>query len=224
MKKFIFLLPVLLMAVFVNVQAQENLKWGVMAGMNVSKLSSTGFDSKIGYHVGVKAELGLPQLANGVFVDAAALISAKGSKTDMGDLGSQKINATYLDIPIHIGYKYAVNEKFNIFGSFGPYAAIGLFGKTKVEELDYSDEGDLINVSEKYNTFGNDGFKRFDFGLGFRIGAELNNKYQISLSYDFGLLKTYESKFEIDDEDYQEIDLGSGAKNRNLTISIAYLF
>lgn len=168
MKK-VSLLIAFIAAIFVNVQAQENLKWGLMAGMNVSKLSSTGFDSKIGYHVGVKAELGLPQLANGVFVDAAALISAKGSKTDMGDLGSQKINATYLDIPIHIGYKYAVNEKFNIFGSFGPYAAIGLFGKTKVEELDYSDEGDLINVSEKYNTFGNDGFKRFDFGWAFAL-------------------------------------------------------
>ena len=42
-----------------SINAQDNLKWGVMAGMNVSKYTITGFDSRIGFHAGVKAELGL---------------------------------------------------------------------------------------------------------------------------------------------------------------------
>lgn len=217
----ILLLIAIVTAGFTTANAQENLKWGVTAGMNVSKLSTTGLDSKIGYHLGVKAELGLPQLADGVFLDAAALLSAKGAKTDLGDLGNQKINANYLEVPVFIGYKYAINDNFSVFGKFGVYFSYGLFGKTNVEEMDYDDNGDIIHNKIKYDTFGDDGFKRFDMGLGLRVGTEINKKYQISIGYDFGLLKTYKTKFEEGD---MEIDLSSGAKNRNLSISVAYMF
>lgn len=207
-----------------SVNAQDNLKWGVVAGMNVSKMSTAGLDNKIGYHVGVRAELGLPQVANGLYLDAAALISAKGAKTDAGDLGGINVNATYLEIPIHVGYKYAVNDNFNVFGSFGPYVGIGLFGKTKVDELDYDSSHELVNTSYKYNTFG-DGYKRFDMGLGLNVGVEIQQKYRISLGYDFGLLKAFDAASENNgDDEEMEINLASGAKNRNLTISVAYMF
>lgn len=207
-----------------SVNAQDNLKWGVVAGMNVSKLSTAGLGNKIGYHVGARAELGLPQVANGLYLDAAALLSAKGAKTDAGDLGGINVNATYLEIPIHVGYKYAINENFNVFGSFGPYVGIGLFGKTKVDELDYNGSHELVNTSYKYNTFG-DGYKRFDMGLGLNVGVEIQQKYRISLGYDFGLLKAFDAASENNgDDEEMEINLASGAKNRNLTISVAYMF
>lgn len=223
MKRILLLVAIVATSVM-SVNAQENLKWGVVAGMNLSKMSTTGLDSKVGYHVGVRAELGLPQVANGLYLDASALLSAKGAKMDFGDLGSQKINANYLEIPIHIGYKYAVNDNFSVFGSFGPYFSYGLFGQTKVEELDYDDEYELINTSNKYDTFGDDGLKRFDCGLGLRVGVEIKKIYRVALGYDFGLTETYKSKFEAGEENYEELDFGSGAKNRNLTISVAYMF
>lgn len=223
MKK-ILLLVAIMAASLSTVNAQDGFKFGVTAGMNVAKMSATGLDSKVGYNLGVKAELGLPQLANGVYVDGAVLFTSKGAKMDFGDLGSQKINSNYLEIPIHIGYKYAINDNFNVFGSFGPYFAFGIGGKTKVEELDYTDDDELIRVSEKYDTFGDDGLKRFDLGLGLRVGVEINKRYQVSLGYDFGLTETYKSEFEPSDENYEEMDFGSGAKNRNLTISVAYMF
>ena len=224
MKKILLFIAVMAMGLG-SINAQDNLKWGVVAGMNVSKLSTAGLGNKIGYHVGARAELGLSQVANGLYLDAAALISAKGAKTDAGDLGGINVNATYLEIPIHVGYKYAVSDNFNVFGSFGPYVGIGLFGKTKVDELDYDSSHELVNTSYKYNTFG-DGYKRFDMGLGFNVGVEIQQKYRISLGYDFGFLKTNDSNFEEGDEDFEEmeIDLASGAKNRNLTISVAYMF
>ena len=223
MKKILLFIAVMAMGLG-SVNAQDNLKWGVVAGMNVSKMSTAGLDNKIGYHVGVRAELGLPQVANGLYLDAAALISAKGAKTDAGDLGGINVNATYLEIPIHVGYKYAVNDNFNVFGSFGPYVGIGLFGKTKVDELDYDSSHELVNTSYKYNTFG-DGYKRFDMGLGLNVGVEIQQKYRISLGYDFGLLKAFDAASENNgDDEEMEINLASGAKNRNLTISVAYMF
>ena len=96
----------------------------------------TGFDSKIGFHAGVKAEVGLPQISEGVYLDMGALLTLKGAKIDGGSAASIKFNPYYLEIPVHIGYKYAVNENFAIFGNAGPYLAIGPFlAKPRQKEI-----------------------------------------------------------------------------------------
>lgn len=195
--KHLFSLKALFVAVAVmvmgamSVNAQE-LRWGAVAGLNVSKYALSGTDNRAGFHLGAKAELGLPEVTNGLYLDFQALISMKGAKVD--DL---KFNPVYLEIPVHVGYKYAFSDKVAVFGNFGPYIAIGLGGKIK-----YDDE------SVKY--FGDDGYDRFDFGLGLKVGAEFNQKIQVSLGYDWGLLEGAS-----DTEDM---------KNRNLMISVGYMF
>ena len=136
----------------------------------------------------------------------------------MGELGNAKTNMNYLEIPIHIGYQYAINDDFSVFGEFGPYFAIGLFGKTDGEEMDYNDNWEIVSNSVSYNTF--DEFKRFDFGLGLRFGVEFKQRYTLSIGYDFGLVNGWKEP-EADDE---EIDLTGKVKNRNLTIGIGYKF
>ena len=59
MKKILVLFALLMTGVM-GIHAQEGLKWGAMAGMNSSKFSTNGFDSKVGFHVGIKAEKDLP--------------------------------------------------------------------------------------------------------------------------------------------------------------------
>ena len=89
MKKVLLFFVLVAMSV-VSVNAQDNLKWGVMAGMNVSKYTITGFDSRIGFHAGVKAELGLSQEASGAYMDFAALLTLKGAKIDGGSIADRK--------------------------------------------------------------------------------------------------------------------------------------
>ena len=48
MKKILVLFALTAIAM-VSVNAQDNLKWGVMAGMNVSKYTFTGFDNRVGF-------------------------------------------------------------------------------------------------------------------------------------------------------------------------------
>ncbi|MFS2703189.1 outer membrane beta-barrel protein, partial [Bacteroides xylanisolvens] len=141
MKKALLLFALVAISV-VSINAQDNLKWGVMAGMNVSKYTITGFDSRIGFHAGVKAEVGLSQDANGsgAYMDFAALLTLKGAKVDGGSLASITFNPYYLEVPVRVGYKYAVNDDFSLFGSVGPYIAVGLFGKAKAKvDGDYFD-------------------------------------------------------------------------------------
>lgn len=209
MKKILVLFALTAIAM-VSVNAQDNLKWGVMAGMNVSKYTFTGFDNRVGFHAGVKAELGLSQEASGAYMDFAALLTLKGAKIDGGSIATVKFNPYYLEIPVHVGYKYAVNENFALFGSVGPYLAVGLFGKAKLKvDGDIADIAELGDNSMSEDIFGDDGLKRFDFGLGLKAGVEFNKKYQVAISYDFGLV---------------EVAKDLGMKNRNLMISLGYMF
>lgn len=209
MKKVLLFFALVAISV-VSINAQDNLKWGVMAGMNVSKYTITGFDNRIGFHAGVKAELGLSQEASGAYMDFAALLSLKGAKIDGGSIASIKFNPCYLEMPVHIGYKYAVNDDFALFGSVGPYIAVGLFGKAKAKvDGSIADLGELGTNSASENIFGDDAFKRFDFGLGLKAGVEFSKKYQVAISYDFGLV---------------EVAKDLGMKNRNLMISLGYMF
>ena len=197
MKKALLLFALVAISA-VSINAQDNLKWGVMAGMNVSKYTITGFDSRIGFHAGVKAELGLSQDANGsgAYMDFAALLTLKGAKIDGGSLASIKFNPYYLD--------------FSLFGSVGPYMAVGLFGKAKLKvDGDIADIAELGGNSMSEDIFGDDGLKRFDFGLGLKAGVEFSKKYQVAISYDFGLV---------------EVIKEVGMKNRNLMISLGYMF
>ena len=204
MKKALLLFALVAISA-VSINAQDNLKWGVVAGMNVSKYTITGFDSRIGFHAGVKAELGLSQDANGsgAYMDFAALLTLKGAKIDGGSLASIKFNPYYLEVPVRVGYKYAVNDDFSLFGSVGPYMAVGLFGKERC----HSQVCGHGRMSE--DIFGDDGLKRFDFGLGLKAGVEFSKKYQVAISYDFGLV---------------EVIKEVGMKNRNLMISLGYMF
>ncbi|MCR2006929.1 porin family protein [Bacteroides acidifaciens] len=209
MKKVLLFFALVAISV-VSINAQDNLKWGVMAGMNVSKYTITGFDSRIGFHAGVKAELGLSQEASGAYMDFAALLTLKGAKIDGGSIASIKFNPYYLEVPVHVGYKYAVNDDFALFGNVGPYIAVGLFGKAKAKvDGNIADLGELGTNSASEDIFGDDGLKRFDFGLGLKAGVEFSKKYQLAISYDFGLV---------------EVAKDLGMKNRNLMISLGYMF
>ena len=89
MKKVLLLMAMLTIGL-ASINAQDNLRWGATVGMNSSNFSITGFDSKIGFHAGVKAEVGLPQISEGVYLDMGALLTLKGAKIDGGSAASIK--------------------------------------------------------------------------------------------------------------------------------------
>ena len=82
----------------------------------------------------------------------------------------------------------------------GPYFACGIAGKTKF---------DLGNNTEhKENTFGDDGLKRFDAGLGVGVALEFG-KIIAGLDGQFGLV------------DVQKV---GNPKNMNFSIIVGYKF
>lgn len=189
-----------------NAQISDDVKFGIVAGVNFNNMSEN-LNSKTGYHVGVKTEIDLPQLSDGVYLEIAGLIASKGAKFDGGyEVGD--INATYLEVPIHLGYKYDINSDIKVIGNFGPYFGLGLFGKVKYDNYwKYEDEE---------NTFGCEGLiKNFDFGLGFNLGVEFKEKYQFTLGYDFGLVNG--------NKIYHKRAVTNDLKNSNFKLTLAYI-
>lgn len=91
MKKVLLLIAMLTVSL-ASINAQGNLRWGATVGMNSSNFSITGFDSKVGFHAGVKAEVGLPQFSDGLYLDMGALLTLKGAKVDGGSAATIKFN------------------------------------------------------------------------------------------------------------------------------------
>lgn len=198
MKKLLTL--VIAIIIGIGMTFAQGFESEVQAGMNLSSISK--YDSKIGFNVGFRGTIPI-QSAGGTYFNIGALLTLKGAEKDYGYELDAKIDAYYLEIPVHFGYKHAVSENIALFGEFGPFLGIGLFGKAKVASM---------GQRAKVDTFSDEGgAKRFDFGLGFRAGIEISQKVPISVGYDFGLLNINK------DED-------PSLKSSNFTIAIGYKF
>lgn len=202
MKKIVLFLFLLSTLSYAN--AIEPIRWGAVAGVNVSNNSTDAANNKIGFHVGGKAELAI---TNHFYLESLLLFTQKGYKADSfvnseGNPIKFKYTNYYIELPIHAGYKVRTNDDLSIFVSGGGYLGVGLFGKLKNEISGQSISTDLYK--------NNRGDKRFDCGLGLKAGVEIVKKIQISAGYDLGLINI--NKYI---SDY---------KNRNLSISCAYLF
>lgn len=173
---------------------------------------SNDYSMKPGFHIG--ATVGLP--INEVFSFEPGLIfSSKGCKYKEKVEGVEveaKSNLYYLDVPLSL--KALSNDLggFKVFGLAGPYVGFGLSGKNKA-----SGDASGVSVSATEDIeWGNDeikdDLKRFEMGLSFGGGVEINS-ITVGISYDLGLSNI---------SAYQ--DYGTTTKNRVLKLSVGYRF
>ena len=197
MKKFLMTLAVACFALTASAQEKGDFRFGVTAGMNVSNITDTETDSRIGFHVGAKAEY---KVTNNLYGSAALLFSQKGCQFEE-DGEKLTANPGYIELPIHIGYRFKMSEKVSIFGETGPYFAYGICGKDKFE-------GPGLDEDTKF--FDYDNANKFDFGWGVKAGVEYA-KFQISLGYEYGITKVFDA------DDFKP-------HNSNFMVSVAYMF
>lgn len=134
MKRTITLL--LLMGIYGAVQAQNDLKYGVKAGLNLSSIVGKGSaeDSKMktGYHFGV---LGRTELTEILEVQAELLFSSQGvrlSDTELSPESGRRQVFNYLNIPLLV--RYGINESLTLEG--GPQLGFLLSAKRKWDKME----------------------------------------------------------------------------------------
>ncbi|MCD8031553.1 MAG: PorT family protein [Bacteroides sp.] len=189
---------VALISVFSNeVNAQEKpVTWGIKAGTN---LSTFGGDMKhtksvLRYQVGITADVAL---TNNLFLLTGLDLQTKGAKCSPKSASDIKYNPMYLQLPVHIGYKFDVASHTRLVVHAGPYLAYGIGGKARSE-------------GNKQSVFGNNQLKRVDYGLMGGAGIEIGN-IAIHAGYEFGLANISNAK-------------GTKIRNRNPYFTVGYKF
>lgn len=179
-----------------NVAAQDSpIQFGVKAGVNLSNFGGDvdGNKAKIGFLGGVTLDYAFTP---DWYLMTGLEFTMKGAKWD-GEDGSTKIS--YLQLPIHAGYKLLVADNTKIVFHAGPYLAYGLSAK---------EEG--VDLFKKYDGLDKAALKRFDFGVGLGVGAEFG-KIGVGIGYDFGLANI---------SNYDEAKL----RNQNAYLTVGYKF
>jgi len=162
MKK-VFLSLFAVAAIGLSANAQQVVKFGPKAGVNISNLSGEAdSDMKVGFHVGAFAEI--------FFTDKFALqpellYSAQGAKDSDVDV---KTNLDFINIPIMAKY-YVID---NLAVEAGPY--VGFLMKAEFK----GDNGSL-DIKDHMNTV--------DFGLGIGASYNLDNGFFGGARYNLGL-------------------------------------
>lgn len=184
-------------------QNREKVRLGVEAGMTVNTIKNyyNDADRKVGFDAGLRVDV---NFTDNIYLGTGLQYMMKGVKSS-GERWESKVNTGYLQIPIHVGYRYDFNETIGIFGEFGPFLAIGVNGQEKYE---------YGRHSEDYDVFGDpdEGYaKRFDMGLGLHVGCEIIQHWQVALGYDWGLIDMYKGP-------------GDKVRNGSLRLGVAYMF
>ncbi|MFV0418728.1 MAG: porin family protein [Dysgonomonas sp.] len=176
---------------------------GAKAGLNISELKGhpENMKSDVGFNAGIVVDYNFN--AN-LYLSSGLEFYNKRIKYDHGVysipgydivIPSSSKKAMYLQVPLHLGYKFYAADMFRIAPHVGPYVAYGVGGRIEVGE-EVHINGEVIGVNEFVNrypgfkkvgdTFGDYGFKKFDYGIGVGILFEYD-RVGLGVNYDFGL-------------------------------------
>jgi hypothetical protein len=201
MKVFIKGIAALTMTTITNAQGAR-----LEAGLNLANVSVTD-DGKVddakmltSFYVGIKGDI---PIADVFAFQPGLLFTGKGSKIQSGDPSSASyykatLNPYYIEMPLNFVFKTPAVNNTRFFAGAGPYIAVGVAGKNKVEGkslgIAFSGENDIEFSNDDPGTLYDDegaGFgilKRFDYGLNGTAGIE-GKSMTLAVNYGLGLAK-----------------------------------
>ncbi len=194
MKK-VFLAIVVVIGLGVNAQ---NVKFGLKAGLNVANVSNLEseikFDSRMAYHVGAMAEIGLTER---FAVQPEVLFSVQGVRKKEGG-ATATFNLNYVNVPVMA--KYYVIDGLSL--EVGPQVGFLTTGEFKLEGA--GEENGTVDVK--------DNLKKVDFGLNFGTSYNYQN-FNLGVRYNLGLTDISKEREE-----------GDASKNGVFQVSLGYFF
>lgn len=194
MKKLSFII-VALLATLGTFQASAQMRWGATVGVDVTgmKWSQTTFrDQKfkttqsVGYTAGIIGEYEIPGIGFGI--DLGLQYAQRGATMNLGDFkiwnsdgyGNERSYLHYLDIPIHLRFKYSnlngFERKLCPFVFAGPDLSI-LLAHNKIEK-----DGESAFT-----------YRPVQLGLEVGVGAEIFRKWQVTASYNWDMTGAMEA-------------------------------
>ena len=230
MKKIASILMVL--SLLAAVPAQAQLKFGVKAGANIASMSGHSSDDLLNsvknaasYQAGVLMQVGFGKFAiqpELIYSVKGASLSNNGSNSVLNAYGaltgntvpnSLELQSSYLELPINLQYGFSLGSLARVYVQAGPYASYLVADKLKSDDNGFYDA-----YKQTLEELGGDPLNKLDYGVGVGAGVEVLF-LQLAVKYDFGLAEMKEVTAAGAD-----VNLFSGLKNRNLSISLGFLF
>lgn len=198
MKKLFLALTLLLTFAWAT-PASAELKFGVVGGLNLSKMSFSGgdkgllsSDNRCGWYIGPKAQFTLPLI--GLGLDASIQYSQRrlnSSEYEFSDSQTYKS----IEVPINVRYTFGLSSLVSLYAATGPQFGFNC-DKSLFRDMD-------ISVKDANVTW----------NVG--VGLTLLNHLQVGAGYNFGIGKWAESK---------DPDVDLSAKANTWQVQVAYLF
>ena len=199
----------------------------VKGGLNLANISKNN-DGEVddantlaSFHVGVMADLPVGQY---FAIQPGLLFTGKGSKIQNGNSSDNNYykattNPRYVELPVNAVFKIPLETNSQLFVGAGPYAALGVGGKRKIEGkvlgVEYSRKDNIEFSNDDPTTFNEEEgaglgvMRRFDFGLNATAGLILN-KFLVQVNYGLGLTKLQSGA-----------DNGEDNKNKHRVLSLS---
>ena len=173
------------------------------------------------FNVGVMGRFGLSETLD---LETGLLFTGRGSKAETywnggADYVKAKFNPYYIEIPLNLVLNVPMENSTSLFFNAGPYVAMGVAGKSKLE----TSIGPIETKSERDIEFTNDDpatteeedasysrLRRFDYGVNIGAGFDLKSVI-LKANYGIGL------------RDINSLKPISGEEDKNMyrTISIS---
>lgn len=175
------------------------------------------------FNVGFMGRFGLSKTID---LESGLLLTGRGSKAETyfnggSDYVKAKFNPLYVELPVNLVVNIPLESSVKLFFNAGPYAAIGVGGKSKLQtkigpvESSSSSNIEFSNddpFTSEQDDAAYDKLKRFDFGLNAGVGLDLKS-FIIKANYGLGLTKinSTESNNSADDKNkYRTLSLSVG--------------
>ncbi|MBS1737707.1 MAG: PorT family protein [Bacteroidetes bacterium] len=148
--------------------------------------------------------LGRFNISDMIDLETGVLLNGQGSKAETyftnatdDNYVKSKFNPLYIKVPLHAVVRIPLMNKQNVFLYAGPYAAVGIAGKSsvngKILGVNFNSESNIKFSNDdpftsKQDDAAYDKIKRFDFGADFGAGIDLG-KIIIKANYGLGFTK-----------------------------------
>ena len=210
---------------FTNVKSQVYVQGGVnFANISTSKSGSTqNINMLTAFNAGIMAR---SNSTEPIALEAGLLLKGKGAKSNTYLTSSPDdnfikttFNPLYLELPVNFVLRLPLEKRNNIFVNAGPYIAMGIAGKSKIETRflgvtthttsDIKFNNDAPSTSQQEDAR-YDKLKKFDYGVNVGAGFDVG-KVIIKANYGIGMAKINST----------ETDNSSNNKNKYRTICVS---
>ncbi|AEK23912.1 porin family protein [Capnocytophaga canimorsus] len=183
MKKFFKIALVALFGVVGYTANAQETGLSLKAGVNFNGASGDdvkGTKGVVGFHAGLGYEVGFTDI---FAFETGAYFDTRGYKVkDTGVISEEKVSIYSVTVPVLAKARFEVLPDVRAFVNAGPFANIGIMGKTKL-----GDKSEDVKFGNK-----EDEIERFGYGVNFGAGVEFN-KFVVGVGYDLGLNKLAEN-------------------------------